>query len=84
MGNGVGLAVVLVGNVGWRVLKYLRVSYRLVGNELTVRSGVFVQNVRTFPANRVQQVNLIRKLRHRAFNVWDVNVEIAANRTRPK
>ena len=77
VGNGVGLAVVLVGNVSWRVLKYQRVSYRLVGNELTVRSGVFVQNVRTLPANRVQQVNLIRKLRHRAFNVWDVNVEIA-------
>ena len=78
VGNLFLLAPLLVLAVGWRVIRYLRFSYRLIGNELTVRSGVFVQNVRTLPADRVQQVNMTQMLRHRAFRVFDVNIEIAS------
>jgi len=71
------LALVLPVIAVWGVLRFLRFTYRLAGDELSIRSGVLVQNVRVIPVDRVQQVDLNRTFWQRVFGVSALNIEIA-------
>ena len=68
-----GMAIVFA----YSLVAHARYTYLLEPDRLSVRSGVFVQQQRTLPADRVQQVSLNRKVRHFALGVADVTVEAA-------
>lgn len=69
----VGVAVVLA----LRALAWWRRTYVLDGGVLRVESGILVRNQQLVPCERIQQVNLVRKLRHRALGVAVLTVETA-------
>lgn len=85
-GGGAGLLLFLLaaGVAVSAVLRHLRYTYLLEADSLTVRSGVFVQQQRTIPADRVQQVSVHRKLRHLVLGVADVSIESAGAGTDPE
>ena len=75
-----GAGVLLVGVVlvlAVRVLAWWRRTYVLDGGVLRVESGIFVRNQQLVPCERIQQVNLVSKLRHRALGVAVLTVETA-------
>ncbi|MBW3626492.1 MAG: PH domain-containing protein [Actinobacteria bacterium] len=69
----VGVALVLAA----RVLAWWRRTYVLDGGVLRVESGIVVRNQQLIPCERIQQVNLVRKVRHRALGVAVLTVETA-------
>ncbi|HEV2766723.1 MAG TPA: PH domain-containing protein [Acidimicrobiales bacterium] len=69
----VGVALVLAV----RVLAWWRRTYVLDGGVLRVESGILVRNQQLVPCERIQQVNLVRKLRHRSLGVAVLTVETA-------
>jgi len=77
------LGIVVAVIVTVEIVRYLRFDYRLEGTTLVVRSGVFVKQTRTVPADRVQQVSRNEKLRHRLFDVAEVLVEVAGAGSEP-
>lgn len=69
--------LVLALIVGWKVLAWSRFSYGLVGDVLVIEQGVLQRSRREVPLARIQQVDLRRKLRHRALGVAVVRVDTA-------
>ncbi len=80
----VALAPLLVVVLGWRFLAWERTSYELVDGTLRVERGVLNRTVRVVPADRVQQVEVVRKLRHQLFGVAMVDIELAGGGSEPK
>ena len=60
-----------------RVVTWSRRTYVLDEGVLRVTSGVFSRNEQLVPCDRVQQVNLVQKLRHRLVGVASLRVEVA-------
>lgn len=69
--------LVLALIVGWKVLAWSRFRYGLVGDVLVIEQGVLQRSRREVPLARIQQVDLRRKLRHRALGVAVVRVDTA-------
>lgn len=68
---GVGLTLaVLSGLVRW-----LRFSWRLESGALVIEQGLFTRQRRVIPFERIQTVDMVRKVRHRIFGVVEVRVE---------
>jgi putative membrane protein len=63
--------------VGWKVIVWRRFTYQLVGDVLVIEQGVLQRSRREVPVARIQQVDLRRKLRHRALGVAVVRVDTA-------
>ncbi len=78
--GGVFVAVLVGLVVLGSVLRYLRFSYRLKDDALIVQGGVLQTWRRTIPFSRVQSVDVVQKLRHRAFGVVELRVEAAGGR----
>lgn len=70
----IGLAVV-AGAV--RYLEWSRFAYGIEGRELVVESGLLQRNRRVVPLDRVQQVDLERKVQHRVFGLAVVRIDTA-------
>lgn len=68
-------ALVVVGL--FRVLAWSRRTYLLHDGVLRVTSGILSRNEQLVPCDRVQQVNLVQKLRHRLVGVASLRVEVA-------
>lgn len=60
-----------------RVVTWSRRTYALHEGVLRVTSGVFSRNEQLVPCDRVQQVNLVQKLRHRLLGLASLRVEVA-------
>ncbi len=58
-------------------LRWSTTTYGFDGRELVVASGLWNRTVRRAPVDRVQQVDVVRKLRHQAFGVAVVQVKLA-------
>ncbi len=69
----IGLVVVLAV----QVLAWRRRTYQLGSGVLRVEGGLVVRSQQLVPCERIQQVNLIQKLRHRALGVAVLDVETA-------
>lgn len=72
---GVGfLAITSVLNP---VLRYLRTRYYFEGEALVIEGGGFFSRFRrVMPLDRIQSVDVVRKLRHRAFGVVELRIEV--------
>lgn len=69
------VAAVAIGLV--RTLSWRRRTWVLEGGVLRVATGVLARNEQLVPCDRIQQVNLVQKLRHRMFGVAALRVEVA-------
>lgn len=56
-------------------IRYQRFRYEIQGNVLVVEGGLFSRWRRVIPRERVQSVNVVQKLRHRAFGVLELRIE---------
>lgn len=63
--------------VGWKVLAWSRFTYDLQGDVLIIEHGILQRERREVPVARIQQVDLRRKLRHRALGVAVVRIDTA-------
>ena len=68
---GVGVLALL------SVWQYFTYRYRIAGDSLVVRSGVFERSLRQIPFARIHNVALHQSLLHRAFGVAEVRLESA-------
>jgi putative membrane protein len=82
--QGPARLLILVGLVSVAVLspvaRWLRFSYRTTPGTLVVEGGVLNRWRRTIPAARVQSIDIVQKLRHRAFGVVELRIEVAGGR----
>ena len=69
-------ALALVG-VGIRYLAWSRFTYSLEGGALVTESGILNRTRKVVPVDRIQQVDLQRKLRHQLFGLAVVRVDTA-------
>ncbi len=79
LGSG-GLRVLVAALVAvalFRILAWSRRTYVLHDDVLRVTSGVLSRNEQLVPCDRVQQVNLVQKLRHRLVGVASLRIEVA-------
>ena len=66
----IGLAFLIAPAV-----RYARFRYEIQGNTLVIEGGLFSRWRRVIPRERVQSVDVIQKLRHRAFGVLELRIE---------
>src|SRR5690606_41887138 len=64
-GAGVAVAVLAIVSV-WRYFTY---RYRIEGDSLFIRSGLFERSLRQVPFSRIHNVELTQTLLHRLFGV---------------
>ena len=57
--------------------RWLRFRYYTAPGSLVVEGGVLNRWRRTIPAARVQSIDIVQKLRHRAFGVVELRIEVA-------
>jgi len=69
------LALGVVVVLALQVLAWSRRTYQLAGGVLRIEGGVVVRSQQLLPCERIQQVNLVQKLRHRALGVAVLEVE---------
>jgi putative membrane protein len=74
---GPGFLLLVAVVVGWLFLAWSRFSYELRDGVLVIDKGVFQRHHREVPVARIQQVDLRRKLRHRALGVAVVRIDTA-------
>jgi putative membrane protein len=56
-------------------IRYSRFRYDIQGNTLIVQGGLLSRWRRVIPRDRVQSVDVVQKLRHRAFGVVELRIE---------
>lgn len=76
----VGIIVV----VAFRYLAWTRTTYAVTGDSLVVEGGLVSRSRRVVPLDRVQQVDLQRKLRHRALGLVVVRIDTAGGGSGPE
>ena len=62
------------------VARYLSFRVRYESSELIIRSGILFRNERHVPYTRIQNLEAVRNIFHRAFGVVEVMVENAAGK----
>ena len=62
------------------VARYLSFRVHYESTELVIRSGLVFRNVRHIPYSRIQNVEAVRNVFHRAFGVVEVRVENASGK----
>lgn len=67
--------LLLVTSAVASVVRYLRFTWRIDEDALVIEQGLLQRQRRVIPLERVQSVDLARKVRHRAFGVVEVRVE---------
>lgn len=78
------IALGAVAMVVVRVVAWSRFTYRLDGGSLVVESGILNRTRRVVPVDRVQQVDLQRKLRHRVLGLVVVRIDTAGGGSGPE
>ena len=69
----IGVAVLAIGSL-WQYFTY---RYRITGDSLVVRSGLFERSLREIPFARIHNVAVHQSVLHRLFNVAEVRLESA-------
>lgn len=61
----------------YSIFQYFTYRYRVLDDELVVRSGVFQKSVRHIPFSRIQNVSITQNVLHRLFQVAEVKLDAA-------
>ena len=64
-----------------RAVRWLRFTYQIDGHVIRTSEGVFIRKKRTIALDRIQQVEVVSKLRHRLLGVVDLHVDTASGAT---
>ncbi len=77
VGGGLSPVLLLVGlfMLISPAIKYSRFRYDILGNTLVVEGGFISRWRRVIPRERVQSIDVVEKLRHRAFGVVELRIE---------
>ncbi|HSJ45833.1 MAG TPA: PH domain-containing protein [Euzebyales bacterium] len=67
------IVLVLVGVGAW--VRWLRFTWRIEPGQLVIERGLFQRRRRVIPVARIQAVQTVRKIQHRAFGVVGLRVE---------
>jgi putative membrane protein len=78
------LAIPTLLGVAVGFVRWLRFTYRFDGRRLVVDSGVFTRKRRVLPLDRIQQVEVVRRLRHRLFGLAVVRIDTAGGGGEPE
>lgn len=62
----------------YSVFRYATLSFRISHGQLVIKQGLIFRNVRSVPVERIQNIDFVQNLLHRAFGVAEVRVETAA------
>ncbi|HVL98240.1 MAG TPA: PH domain-containing protein, partial [Egibacteraceae bacterium] len=65
----------LLASAAASVVRYLRFSWKVADGALVIEQGLLQRQRRVIPLERVQSVDLVRKVRHRLLGVVEVRVE---------
>ena len=65
------------------VFRYFTFRYCIKDDHLIVTQGLIFKNVRTIPVDRIQNIDFVQNLLHRAFEVAEVKIETASG-TKPE
>lgn len=68
--------ILLTLTIAANVVRFLRFTWRLEDGALVVEQGLLSRSRRVIPFERIQGVDLVRKVRHRMFGVVEVRVEV--------
>jgi len=74
------ITVFLTLSVGGTVVHWLTLRYRLLDGRLELKSGLLDRQVRVIPADRVQNVELVRNVFHRLSGLVEVRIETASGK----
>jgi putative membrane protein len=69
------LWVLMLPSVALSVARYLSFRMQYEPDQLVIRSGILFKNVRHLPYARIQNLDAVQNVFHRAFGVADVRVE---------
>jgi putative membrane protein len=64
----------------WAFVSWLRTTYEIGDQGITLRSGILWRQVKSAAPDRLQQVDVTRKLRHQVFGLSLVTVEFAGDK----
>ena len=67
--------VLMLPSVALSVARYLSFRLQYEPDQLVIRSGILFRNVRHLPYARIQNLDAVQNVFHRAFGVVDVRVE---------
>lgn len=73
--------VLLVSSGAASVVRYVRFTWQVDDDALVIEQGLLQRQRRVIPLERIQSVDLARKVRHRAFGVVEVRVEAVGGGT---
>ncbi|HVM13462.1 MAG TPA: PH domain-containing protein [Egibacteraceae bacterium] len=73
--------VLLVSSAAASAVRYARFTWRVDDDALVIEQGLLLRQRRVIPLERIQSVDLARKVRHRAFGVVEVRVEAVGGGT---
>ncbi len=62
----------------YSVFQYATLSFRISQGQLVIKQGLIFRNVRSVPVERIQNIDFVQNLLHRALGVAEVRVETAA------
>jgi len=72
------LAFFFLGTVGSTVVHFLTLRYRVHEGKLELRSGLLNRQARVFRPDRIQNMELVRNVFHRASGLVEVRIETAS------
>lgn len=72
-----GIAGLLLGILGYRILQWVRISYEAGNGTVTLRSGILSRIERVVPVERIQNVNTIATPIDRIFGTLQLAIETA-------
>jgi putative membrane protein len=78
------LWVLVLPSVVLSIVRYLSFRVRYGPDELVIRSGLFFRNVRHVPYARIQNLDAVQNVFHRALGVVDVRLETGSGGTEPE
>ena len=72
------LMPILVLFMAAQIVRYLRLRYRFDDNELVIKQGVLSRKERHIPFDRIQNIDLVQNVAHRALGVAEVRLQTAS------
>jgi len=78
------LWVLVLPSVGLSIVRYLTFRVRYEPSELVIRSGLFFRNVRHVPFARIQNLDAVQNVFHRALGVVEVRLETGSGGAEPE
>ena len=76
------ILMVIVLTLGWSILRYLRFTYAVAPDGLTIRSGVFIRKTNHIPYDRIQTVQRQQWFFLKPLGLEQVSIETAGKETR--